>query len=80
VFVAGDSRFVQLFDPELHPDTSIRDRRKAAFRLSSEGPHRFGMRKGRKTPRPPNQALQTTSVTPGVFGKVSVFDRHRLGV
>ena len=28
----------------------------------------------------PNQALQTTSVTRSGFGKVSVFDRHLLGV
>jgi hypothetical protein len=28
----------------------------------------------------PNQALQTTSITPRLFGKVSVSDRHQRGV
>ena len=28
----------------------------------------------------PNQALQTTSMARKAFGKILVFDRHRLGV
>ena len=45
-------------------------------------PSRFRARESqdRKTTKPPNQALQTTSVTRSGFGKVPVSDRHRLGV
>jgi len=34
----------------------------------------------RRKSKQPNQALQTTSVAPAVFGKVSVSDRQRRGV